>query len=541
MAWSIIMLSLLGVHTTTGKGSLEIILSYARYIMKRIFYFFALLLTLNSCKAQTNHSKKIDARLIRQPVFAGQFYAADSTLLTNQIKVFLKNAVPPKVDNAVAVIVPHAGYIYSGQIDADAYIQVKDNIFDLIIILGTNHTTAGFSGISVYPSGGFATPIGVADVDDKIAGELLKKDNDVNSDLTVHKKEHSIEVQVPFIKYLFPHAKILPIIVGEPNIKMCSRFADTLAGLIKDKKVLIIASSDLSHYPDFDDAIKTDNKTLKSIAGLNPEKIVSEMQNQLDKNIPQLLTCACGEAPIIAAVELAKELGAGCASIISYTNSGYNSLGSTNRVVGYGAVVISKGKASSVVDVDSVITNNLYKLNSSDKKKLLKYARQTLEQYFAVQTVPLPRNMNPMLKIKRGVFVTLNKNGKLRGCIGRMSEDTPLCTNVGAMALSAAFNDNRFSPLTKEELPQVEIEISVLTPFKQIKNSNEIVLGRDGVIVKKESKQAVFLPQVATETGWNKEKFLDQLCYKAGLNAGDWKDAELFTFHADVFSEKDFK
>jgi AmmeMemoRadiSam system protein A len=121
-----------------------------------------------------------------------------------------------------------------------------------------------------------------------------------------------------------------------------------------------------------------------------------------------------------------------------------------------------------------------------------------------------------------------------------MSEDTPMCTTIGAMALQAAFNDSRFSPLVYQELSQVELEISVLTPFTKIRNADEIVLGRDGVVVKKGSKQAVYLPQVATETGWSKEEFLDQLCYKAGLRAGDWKNAELFTFQADVFSESEF-
>jgi len=260
------------------------------------------------------------------------------------------------------------------------------------------------------------------------------------------------------------------------------------------------------------------------------------MQNQMDKNIPQLVTYACGEAPVAAV----KELGAGCASIISYSNSGYNSVGSTDRIVGYGAVVILKGKAVLPLDIDTVMKNNSYKLTSSDKETLLKYTRKTLEQYFPAQTLPIPRDINPMLKIKRRAFVTLKKHGELRGCVGRMSEDTPLCTIVGAMALQSAFNDTRFSPLTHQELSQVEIEISILTPFTQIKNADEIVLGRDGVIVKKGIKQAVFLPQVATETGWSKEVFLDQLCYKAGLKAGDRKNAELFTFQTDVFSESEF-
>lgn len=507
--------------------------------MKKIYYLIAFLLTFNSCNAQT--PEKVNDDSIRQPAFAGQFYSADSVTLTKQLEFFLANAKSPQTSNIVAIIVPHAGYLYSGQIDADAYNQVKGNKYDLVIILGTNHTTAGFSDISVYPNGAFATPIGNLKIDDKTAEALLKKDKDVKADLNVHKKEHSIEVQCPFIKYLFPSAKILPIIVGEPNIEMCTRFGEALAGIIKDKKVLIVASSDLSHYPRFDDAVKTDNLTLKTIAGLIPAEIVTSFQEQMDKNIPQLVTCACGEAPIIAAIDLAKDIGARSASIISYSNSGYNPAGSSDRVVGYGAVVISKDISSHIVDIDSVITNNSYVLSASDKRELLKYARTVLNQYFLSQTIPLPRNINELLKIKRGAFVTLKKNGELRGCIGHMIEDIPLCTIVGTMALQAAFNDTRFSPLTQDELQQIEIEISVLTPFTQVKDAGNIVLGRDGVVVKKGSKQAVFLPQVATEMGWSKEEFLDQLCYKAGLDKGDWMSAQLFTFQADVFSESLFR
>ena len=525
----------------SNRRSLELIMYYKKKIMVKIICCsFALLFTFNSCKADTGNSNKTDADSIRQPVFAGQFYSADSTTLTNQIKFFIENAKPRIVDNIVAIIVPHAGYVYSGQIDADAYNQVKQNKYDVIVVLGTNHTTAGFSGISVYPKGEFATPIGSVKIDDEAADELLKKDDNVSTNLVVQAKEHSIEVQVPFIKYLFPQARILPIIVGEPNIEMCTHFGKALAEVLKDKKTLIVASSDLSHYPKFDDAIKVDNKTLRTIASLNMENIVSEMQDQLGNSVPQLVTCACGEAPIIAAIAYAKEIGVNSASIISYSNSGYCSVGTTDRVVGYGAVVISKGKTFPQPDVDSVVVNNNYKLTSSDKSTLLKFARKTLDLYFAAQVIPLPRDINNMLKMKRSTFVTLKINGELRGCIGHMSEDTPLCTVVGAMTLQAAFNDKRFNPLTRNELSQVEIEISVLTPFTRINNANEIELGRDGVIVKKGIRQAVFLPQVATEMGWGKEVFLDQLCLKAGLNKGDWKNAELYTFQADVFSESEF-
>jgi len=506
--------------------------------MKKFLYLLLFTITFFSCKAENNSVSLTDST--RYPVFAGQFYSADSIILRKQIEIFLENAKTRTADSIIAIIVPHAGYIYSGQIAADAFNQVKNEKYDLIVILGTNHTTPYFYGISTYPNGSFSTPIGSLKIDNKTAKELLKKDNDVTINLTVHAKEHSIEVQLPFIKYLFPDAKILPVIIGSSDINLCNRFGKALAEILRNKKTLIVISSDLSHYPNFDDAIKVDNVTLKSITELNPEKIKNVLNKQLESRIAQLATCACGEAPIIAGICTANELGAKSARIISYCNSGYNPVGSTDRVVGYGAVVISKKIYNEPADVDTLIVDNSYQLTTSDKKFLLRFARRTLEQYFMTQTVPIPRDMNQKLKIKRGAFVTLKKHGELRGCIGHMLEDTPLCTLIGAMALQSAFNDKRFSPLTKNELGQIEIEISVLTPYKKINNANEIVLGRDGVIVKKGNHQAVFLPQVATETGWSKEVFLDQLCFKAGLKANDWKNAELYTFQAEVFSEKDF-
>jgi len=508
--------------------------------MKRIFCCIVFLFLVSSCKGEKSATIGSQADSIRQPVFADKFYPADSTKLTNAIKTFLSNAKPPKMDHPIAIIVPHAGYIFAGQIIADGFNQARQDHYDLIVVLGTNHTTANFTSISVYPKGAFGTPIGPVMVDDSAAAQLIKQDPDVSANLVVHAQEHSIEVQVPFIKYLFPHAKILPIVVGEPNVRMCARFGESLTRIIKGKRTLIVASSDLSHYPTFDDAIKVDCRTLKTIAGLDLEETKAVLEGQLDENIPHLVTSACGEAPILAAMAIAKELGANCASIISYSNSGYNPAGNIDQVVGYGAVAIGLGKPTALTDPDSLVVNPTYTLSSSDRRDLLTYARKTLEQFFSTTTVPLPRDLNPLLKIKRGAFVTLRKHGELRGCIGEMREDRPLCTVIGSMALQAAFNDTRFNPLAEQELSQVEIEISVLTPVKPVKNAHEIVLGRDGVIVRKGNRQAVFLPQVATETGWSKEVLLDQLCFKAGLEAGDWKDAELFTFQADVFSESQF-
>lgn len=505
--------------------------------MRSICYCAAFLLLIGSCRGQRLDTRSVTTDFFRTPAFAGQFYPADSARLTSVIESFMADAKPANDGHQVAIIVPHAGYIFSGQIAADGYNQVRHNRYDLIVLLGTNHSAAGFTGISVYPKGAFATPLGAAAVDDSAAEELIREDPEVTTDVAVHQKEHSIEVQVPFVKYLFPQAKILPIIVSEPGVHACVRFGQSLGRILKNKRALIVASSDLSHYPAFDDAIRIDNATLRAIVSLDADKIDSELEGELHWNVPNLATCACGKGPIIAAVAAAKELGASCGSIISYSNSGYNPVGKSDQVVGYGAVLIAMGKAGAPVDADTVMVDSSYVLDSSDKSALLKYARKTLEQIFATETVPLPRNFNSSLKVKRGAFVTLRMHGELRGCIGNMTADRPLSTVVGAMALQAAFNDTRFTPLTERELSQVEIEISVLTPFKAVNSADDIVLGRDGVVIRKGSKQAVFLPQVATETGWSKEVFLDQLCYKAGLRAGDWKDAQLLTFQADVFSE----
>ncbi|MDP4173363.1 MAG: AmmeMemoRadiSam system protein B [Bacteroidota bacterium] len=519
--------------------------------MKRLLLYFVLIFIASSCKGQRLDSGSIPPEEVRKPVFAGEFYPSDPKVLNNTLKTFFAQAKTPVLKNVLAIVIPHAGYIFSGQIAADALNQIKNNSYDLIVILGTNHTSADFTGISIYPKGAFGTPIGNADIDEQTASALLKKDPSFTTDLSVHAKEHSIEVQVPFIKYLFPETKILPIIVSGSSPEIYTKLANALSSILKNKKALIVASSDLSHYPNFDDALKTDRKTLKTITTLNLNEIGSEMRSQLDKKVANLLTCACGEAPVLAAIATAKDLGAKQGTIISYSNSGYNPVGDISKVVGYGAVAIcgsnTTGTNTSTSDGESnvPIIGNLeeqatYSLTSKDKEELLTYSRSTLAQFFWTQTVPIPRGGNtPLMKIKRGAFVTLKLNGELRGCIGHMAEDIPIYATIGSMTLNAAFKDNRFDPLSPVELPKIRIEISVLTPFRRIGSADDIQLGRDGVLLKKGNYQAVFLPQVATETGWNKQTFLDQLSLKAGLNKGDWKEAELYTFQADIFSEKE--
>ena len=493
----------------------------------------------SNCTGQMNDAG------VRQPAVAGKFYPADPVKLKSALNYFFEDAVKQQQRlKPLGIIVPHAGYIYSGRIAADAFNQAKNFEYDVVVILGTNHTTAGFDKVSVYPNGAYSTPLGSAVVDEGITGALLKEDSDCVTDLRPQETEHSVEVQVPFVQYLFPKARIVPIVVGTPDVDLCSKLGKALAKILKEKNVLIVASSDLSHYPAYDDAVITDKNTLDVIATMNTKDISKKLDAQMHSGVRSLVTCACGEAPILAMITAVKELGGNYASVISYANSGNTLIGTDDRVVGYGAVAFYRtGKDKPVISVNKMDTlmNAASELSVQDKVNLLKLARLTIEQYLNSETLPLLSELTPAMKQRRGAFVTLRKNKELRGCIGTMSDELQLFNVIGRMALSAALNDNRFQPLEVSELPVTEIEISVLTPPVKVSSDADIVLGRDGIILKNKGKQAVFLPQVATETGWGKEKFLTQLCFKAGLSANDWKTATLFTFRAEVFSEADFK
>ncbi len=494
-----------------------------------------------ACQAQRMSDSKV-----RAPVVAGKFYSDSPTRLKLGIEKFLQDAVPLRVKNPVAIIVPHAGYIFSGQICADGFKQVSNQNYDVVVILGTNHTTPGFQKVSLYPGEGFRTPLGTVAIDRELVSALMNADPaDCDLDKSLHEQEHSVEVIVPFVQVLFPKARIVPAVVGSPSVPMCTRFGQALAKVISNKRALIVASSDLSHYPDAKDASAVDQETLEAMTKLDPALLQTTIRAQMERHIAQLETCACGEAPIMAAMAAAKWLGAARGLVVSYANSGDSFVTfDRSRVVGYGAVVLTKEASEIKGDKQSqwsaAPTSDV--LRPTDKKALLHLARETITRILLTDTVPLARGFPPHLQKPQGVFVTLKKRGELHGCIGRIIGDEPLYKLVGTMAVQSALNDKRFSPLAADELKDIEIEISVLTPLKQVSGAGAIVVGRDGVLLDKEGLSAVFLPQVATEQGWKREALLDNLCLKAGLSTGCWKQhAHLSTFQATVFSESEYK
>lgn len=483
------------------------------------------------------------APAIRPPAVAGQFYPADAGVLRAVLEAVLRDAVPARVAQPVAIVVPHAGYIYSAQIAADAYRQVASMSVDTVVILGTNHTSGSFRRVSVFDGEGYRTPLGVARVDRDLAAALVK-DGGAVFDSSLHASEHSVEVQVPFVQHLFPKAAIVPVVVGAPDPDACRRFGRALAALAASRRLLIVASSDLSHYPEQRVAAEVDRRTLEAIAGMKIDEL-ADMEARASTTASRgVATCACGEGPIRVAIEASRAMGALRGTVVSYANSGDTAVGDPERVVGYGAVVFGRGDAGADLSaIQPVAPDPKGELDDADRRVLLRLARETVTRFLRTETVPLPRGGSPKLLREAGVFVTLSKHGQLRGCIGRIVPEGTLIRLTSAMAIESAVKDPRFQPVTASELKELEIEVSVLTPMTLVAAPDRIVVGRDGVLMRVGERGAVFLPQVAPQQGWSRAEMLEQLARKAGLPADAWRDksARFFTFQADVFGESTLK
>ena len=298
-----------------------------------------------------------------------------------------------------------------------------------------------------------------------------------------------------------------------------------------DKKVLFIASSDLAHYPSYEDEIQADKEVIKAVLTGEAQKLEKTLRSLEAQNIPQASTFMCGEEAVKAVMAVAKALGAHQIQLLKHANSGDAEIGDKLQVVGYSSIAFFKQ------------IPDYRKLTKKEQAKLLEIAKKAVENFIKHNSLPEFSVGNfPRLKLPQGAFVTLKKQGELRGCIGHFGQNLPLFEVVAQMAIAAATKDGRFLPVTPDELPELEYEISVLSPLKRIKKVKEIVLGTHGVKLVQGERQGIFLPQVASETGWPLEEFLGQICsQKMGLSPDCWKDplTEIYTFTAQVFSEKD--
>jgi hypothetical protein len=482
------------------------------------------------------------AGAIREPAVAGQFYPREPERLRAAVRIYLDAALPARGKHPLALVVPHAGYPYSGQIAADAYRQAMSVRPDVVVVLGTHHTVADFAGVALHPGVGFRTPLGVAAIDTAFVRRLLVEDRAFRTDAAPHAREHSIEVQLPFIQAAFPDAGIVPAVVGTDDSGLCAAFGTALGRALRGRRALIVASSDLSHYPPYAEAVASDHALLGAMTTLDGERLARTVAAQMRAGREGLETCACGLGAVQVAMAAARALGATHGIVVSAVNSGDTSIGDRSRVVGYGAVMLVAGPgapdtcALRAAAPPPAGTD----LDDTTRVRLLAFARATLTDYFAGDALPLARGLPPAARRMQGAFVTIREHGELRGCIGHMAEDMPLGQVVGTMALAAAFADTRFAPVEARELPDLRIEISVLTPLERVRGPEAVVIGRDGVQIRKDGHAGVFLPEVAVEQKWDREALMRNLCLKAGLPPDAWKEgAELYTFRSIHFGEPD--
>lgn len=496
---------------------------FTRTFLSFVFLFF--------CISSQGVAEAYESK-VRQARWSGQFYDSSPKVLRDSVEGFLKNVDQEKLPGKlIALISPHAGYVYSGQVAAYAYRQLEGEDFDTVIILGPSHRVP-VKGASVYAKGWWKTPLGKVKVDSELTKEIISKHQLFHFDEKAHKDEHSLEVQLPFLQETLKDFKIVPIVVNDSSAELCQLLADAIMGSKGKKRILIIASTDMSHFHPYGRACLIDGVAIRDLENFNLDS--------LRKHVISGKTELCGGAAVFTAILAAKAWGANSVKLLKYANSG-DVTEEKGRVVGYGAFAIMHLEEGEMTPELEEEKRGEKMLNEKQQKILLGIARKTIEEYIRSRKIPEFNVEDPMLKEKRGVFVTLRKKGMLRGCIGYIMPLEELYKAVSKMAIQSSTGDPRFPPVRPEELNEVEIEISVLTVPERINSVDEIEMGKHGVIVKRGSNQGVFLPQVATETGWSKEEFLNRLCYdKAHLPADAWKDkdTEIYTFSAQVFEEE---
>lgn len=463
---------------------------------------------------------------IRRPAVAGQFYPDDKQQLISMLEKYYAAADNKKQETLVrALIVPHAGYIYSGKVAAKAFASVPAYAkYDNIFLIGPCHHVYidGASVCNQYKY--YQTPLGNVPVNLQICNALINSSNVFCYQPRAHVYEHCIEVQLPFLQYKFEHVpSIVPILIGTQDEEKLQTIATHLKPYFTENNLFVI-SSDFSHYPCYKDALKADARSGEGVMSGNVNGFIQSLIDNENADYNNLVTSACGQSAIAVLLMLAQNK-ANCHMIhLAYKNSGDSEYGDKEQVVGYHAFALLQNKG--------------FNLSESEKKLLLRIARNSIEQKYGMDSFN-SKDLPSAVYTKCGVFVTLTENGRLRGCIGSFENNLPLVDLVKKMAVEAAFEDPRFLPLQQSELENIKIEISVLTPLQRIQSIDDFVLHRDGIFIKKGDRTGTFLPQVADETMWTKEEFLGHCSQdKAGIGWNGWKEAELYTYRALIFHEE---
>ncbi|MCF7911296.1 MAG: AmmeMemoRadiSam system protein B [Candidatus Cloacimonetes bacterium] len=468
----------------------------------------------------------------RKPAVSGKWYPSNPQELANDLKDYLDKAELSETQNQLeplGIMVPHAGYMFSAPVAAWCYKLLENKKYDTVILLGSSHHYAA-GIVSVYDGDKLQTPLGEIPVDRKLAQQIIAGHPHIDCNDAIHAIEHSNEAQLPFLQYLLKDFQVVSILTSTNDKKLLLDTADIIYQAIaaSDKKVLLVLSTDMSHFHNYDLAKKMDQETI--------DLIITEQWQTLAKKINWRDCELCGFHAFEIFQKIMQLSGSDKPVLLQYANSGdaHPEYG-LDSVVGYGAIVFPQK-----MNPEKSISSDDDKLTAEEKKWLLNLARKSIIDSLNHANTAIPKPDNRLLRQERAVFVTLHKKGNLRGCIGHMIARDQLYKAVWQMAQSAAFADPRFDSIELAEMADIVIEISVLSPMQKVKTIDEIVMGRDGVLVQQGYHSGVFLPQVARETGWDKETFLRQLCSSKALLPPDAyldPQTEIYIFQVEEFSE----
>lgn len=465
---------------------------------------------------------------------AGMWYPDDPEELAREIDVYLAAVESGPTDQVMALLLPHAGYRYSGMVAAHGVRQIAGKSFSRVVVMGPSHRVALMDAVSIPDISAIETPLGRIEIDCDMV-ERLWEDDGFESHLHAHTHEHSVQIELPFLQRALGDFKLVPIVCGHLGEAAARRIAATLLDHI-DEETLVVVSSDFTHYGRTFDYVPFEDRIQENLRNLDLGAF-REIEN---KNLSGFLdyvnntgATICGRSPI--AILLAMLPAEARVQLLKYDTSG-NLTGDWSHCVSYvSAAVTGQWKPSCS---DGLHCEPELELSAADKVGLLSLARHSIARRIRSDEPELNLEITPPMQDIMGAFVSLHRHGQLRGCIGEIFPRRELYEAVADQAVNAAFHDPRFPRLSEDELAEVDIEISALTTPHRVNSQEDIEIGRHGIVLYKGSRSAVFLPQVAPEQGWGLEETLTHLSMKAGLAPDDWKSGcEFHVFEAIVFRE----
>ncbi|MBS1258334.1 MAG: hypothetical protein MAG551_01392 [Candidatus Scalindua arabica] len=513
-----------------------------KYLLLLLFFIFCITVSSVSHAAEDYLVGDLpgEGQNVREPAVAGRFYPGSEADLSKKINNYLDKAfIESLPGKPVAIITPHAGYQYSGSVAAYGFKAIKDYGYKRVIVLAPSHYSR-YRGASILDVEAYKTPLGLVKLDQGLCHNLINNPPFIGTFKNAHKREHSLETQLPFLQtVLGDDFELIPLLISRLSGEEFEFIADKLRHLI-DEDTLVVVSSDFTHYGygyDYVPFKKDVEANIKKLDYGAFERILAlDFDGFINYKKATGIT-ACGFMPVALLMKILPDNAQG--KILQYDTSG-SIMGDFSSSVSYASIVFTRSS-----EPPDIIGDNNNGLNNDERLTLLKVARDTLESYVKEGKRPDLNSgeymLSPIMKEKRGVFVTLNKNGNLRGCIGHIQPREQLVKAVMDNAINSSMNDGRFRPVDPDELEEIEIDISVLSPIEKISGADKFIPGEHGIIIRLGGMRAVFLPQVATEQGWDRDETLSHLCNKAGLPSYAWKDEsmEFFVFTAEVFCEEE--